>query len=593
MASESQGGRNNQRSRFVLLGLVVAASIGVGVWMMSRPASTPKLPDLPVAKDDAESSVAGSPWFRDMTKASGVDFVYRNGEEADRFTILESLGGGVAMIDFDGDGLLDLFFPGGGYFEGNSARGHPCRLFKNLGGWKFRDVTTEAGLGDIDFYSHGCAVADYDCDGWPDLVVTGYKRLALFRNEPGPQGRRFVDATAKAGLNDRLWSSSAAFGDFTGSGFPDLYVCHYVDWSFDNDPNCKKPDTAQERDVCPPQKFKPLPHVLYRNQKDGTFRVADQPLRNDGSGMGVVVADFQGNGKPGIYVANDGTNNHFYVHAGNQLEERGLSSGVAVDDQLMMNGSMGVDAADYDGSGRASIFVTNFQGEVHALYQNLGTDRFSYQSYAAGLGALGRSHVGFGAHFVDVDNDGWEDLVIANGHVLRKPRGSTVKQKPQFLRNVEFRERRRFQDVSSRGGPAFGTPVVGRGLAIGDLDNDGWPDVVMSNTNSPCALLRNIAGKTSKSRWIGVTLAGKNNRDVTGSTVWLEQDGKRLTRFSKGGGSYLSASDRRILFGLGESKAPGTLTVRWSWGKEQQWKGLDANQYWMLHEGEAEARPMK
>lgn len=570
--------------RWMWLGIgivVVALAGGAGYWFATRDQTTDPPEDwssLPEVPD-------GPPWFRDMTAGSGIEFTYRNGEESDRYTILESLGGGVAMIDYDGDGLLDLFFPGGGYFEGALIKGHPCRLYKNFGNWKFLDVTAQVGLDKIDFYTHGCAVADYDKDGWPDLLVTGYGQVALFHNVPASDTRKLVEVTDKAGIKDTSWCTSAGWADLTGDGYPDLYICHYCDWSFSNDPRCK--GRGVERDVCPPQRFKPLVHALFTNKGDGTFRdvTSEQKLRNDGCGLGVVLADIIGDGRPAIYVANDASVNHLYLNRKGKLEEKAQLAGVAVDENGMYNGSMGVDVADFDRTGRASLLVTNFHGELHALYQNLGGERFAYQSNTVGFGALGRHFVGFGTSFVDIDNDGWEDLFIVNGHVLRHPSGSTLKQVPLILRNVALRGRRYFQDYAKRGGSFFATPAIGRGVAIGDLDNDGWPDIVVSHTNSPVILLKNDASKGSEARWIGVKLVGKGDRDISGSTLRLNTDKGVLTRFSKGGGSYLSASDRRIVFGLGSHGKANRLTVRWAWGSEQHWDGLDPNAYWELHEG--------
>ncbi len=584
----------SQRWMWLSLGAVLACLVGVAVfWAATHKTPSSERNTDPVSSFGALPEVPdGPPWFRDVTAGSGIDFTYRNGEESDQFTILESVGGGVAMIDYDGDGLLDLFFTGGGYFDGEKIKGHPCRLYKNLGDWKFRDVTAEVGLDKIDFYTHGCAVADYDRDGWPDLLVTGYGRIALFHNEARDGSRRFVEVTEKVGLRDTSWCTSAGFADLTGSGFPDLYICHYLDWSFANNPTCTAVGTSKERDVCPPQRFKPLVHALFRNVDGKSFRdaTAEQHLRADGCGLGVVLADFTGDGRPGIYVANDASDNHLYLNRGGKLEDKGKLAGVAVDEHGVYNGSMGVDVGDYDGSGRPSIFVTNFQGELHALYQNLGRESYTYQSQPSGFGALGRHYVGFGTSFVDVDNDGWEDLVIANGHVVRHPNGSTVKQRPLLLRNIDLRGRRFFQDYSARGGAFFATPAIGRGVAIGDLNNDGWPDVVVCNTNSPAVLLRNVAKADNPARWLGVKLVGKDQRDVAGSTVVMEGNSRRLTRFAKGGGSYLSSGDRRILFGLGTSEKVKRLTVKWSWGKEQHWENLDVNGYWELREGETAAR---
>ncbi|MSQ93225.1 MAG: CRTAC1 family protein [Gemmataceae bacterium] len=568
---------------FISLALVLAGcrpdpAVGPHVEHVEPPAVGPAIPDGPL-------------WFRDVTANSGISFTHRNGEETDQYTILESVGGGVAMIDYDGDGLLDLFFTGGGTFQGEQIKGHPCKLYKNLGKWKFEDVTAKVGLDKIDFYTHGLAVADYDRDGRPDLLITGYGRVALFRND---DGKRFAEVTQKAGLTEKSWSTGAGFADLTGSGFPDLYICNYVDWSFQNHPKCAGKRPGVDQDVCPPQRFKPLPHALYRNNKDGTFRSAAEELkpRQPGCGLGVVLADFTGEGKPGIYVANDATDNHLYlVRAAGKLEEKALLSGVAGDDAGHFNGSMGVDVADYDGSGLASIFVTNFQDELHALYQNLGQERFAYQSRVAGIGALSRHFVSFGTGFIDVDNDGWEDLLIVNGHVLRKPLGSTVKQVPLLMRNVEYLKRRFFQNYAKRGGPVFTVPEVSRGVAIGDLDNDGWPDVVICNTNSPAVLLRNEASGGNPARWLGVRLKGKGDRDVVGSTVTLKTDSRTVTRFTKGGGSYLSANDQRILFGLGTTSRAGRVTVKWSWsGTEQHFDNLEPENYWELHEGEPAAK---
>ena len=310
---------------------------------------------------------AGPALFRDATPDSGIDFTYKNGEEADLLTMLEFVGGGVAMrgVDYDGDGLLDLFFTGGGSLQDKQIKGHPCKLYKNLGNWKFRDVTAEAGLDQISFYTHGVAVADYDCDGWPDLLITGYGHIALFHNESRNGKRRFVNVTKAAGLDDDLWSTSAGFADLTGSGFPDLYVCHYVNWSFANNPPCKEKNGTR-RDICSPLVFESQPHTLFFNQGNQTFRrAAADVLRKNGKGLGVVLADLNGDGRPDIYVANDLDENALYLNRGNGvLEETGHRAGVARDASGYANGSMGVDVGDYDGSGRPSLFVANYQGKI-------------------------------------------------------------------------------------------------------------------------------------------------------------------------------------------------------------------------------------
>ncbi|MCS7046855.1 MAG: CRTAC1 family protein, partial [Gemmataceae bacterium] len=283
----------------------------------------------------------------------------------------------------------------------------------------------------------------------------------------------------------------------------------------------------------------------------------------------------------------DATDDFLLFNRRGKLEELGFKAGVALDDMGRATASMGVDAADFDGSGRPSLWVTCFQGELHALFRNLGQERFQHFSRAAGVNAIGLNLVGFGTSFVDLDNDGWEDLIIANGHVLRYPgQGSSVRQLPKLLHNEAASGRRIFKNLSARGGTYFQNPVVGRGLAVGDLDNDGWPDVVMHPINAPVALLRNIAGDTTAANWVVVKLVGRGYRDVVGSTVILETENSRLTRFVKGGGSYLSSSDSRIHFGLGTAAAIRRLTVKWSWGQTQSWDGLTVNTGWELREGE-------
>ncbi len=563
--------------RVAYLGLALLAAIAAIAWLVRAPAPpAAEAPGAPAAD-----------WFQNITDRTGIAFAYRNGEEAKLATILESLGGGVAAFDYDGDGRVDLAFNGGGSLDGKRILGRPGKLYRNLGDWKFEDVTEKTGFGSAtNFYSHGLAVADFNRDGFPDLLITGWNGLALLQNAPADDGGRcFLEVSVTARLPSDRWPTAAAWGDLDGDGFPDLYVCHYVDWSFANDPACG--------DVCPPQRFAPLPHRLYRNAGDGTFQDRSDLLRPDGKGLGALIVDVNADARPDVYVANDASDNFLYLNRGGfRFEEVGKLAGVATDDNGLYNGSMGVDAADYDGTGRPSLVVTNFQSEVHALYRNLDGKRFQHSSQAAGLGRIGRSYVGFGVAFADFDRDGWEDLAIANGHVLLRPTGSTHRQRPILLRNEEHEGRRQFREVPGSGGDYFRSQKPGRGLAVADLDDDGWPDLVVCHQNEPVAILRNVAGETlAKGRhWLRLKLQGKDRRDLAGTTVSLEVDGRTLTRFVKGGGSYLSVSDPRIDFGLDDSAKVGRLTVRWSHGGSQTFEGLAVDREYVVREGEPNAK---
>jgi RNA polymerase sigma factor (sigma-70 family) len=596
------------------------------------------LPTVPSFQGGARPSVvtpaanaeeAPSSLFRDVTAPSGVQFTYRNGEEADQYTMLETLGGGPAVLDFDGDGLLDLFIPGGGHFTGrdkHQIKGHPCKLYRNRGKFHFEDVTAKAGLDRIAFYTHGTAVADYDNDGWPDLLVTGWHHLALFHNEPvnpkdPSKGRKFVEVSKASGLPDGLWTTSAAWGDLDGDGYPDLYVCQYVDWSFEgNHPTDCRYD-GYTRDICPPKMFRGLEHKLFRNLGNGKFkdiskeaglRVArtDEELQQltwlsprarerlkldstegdtrFGKGLGVLMVDVNGDGKLDIFVANDTVDNFLYLNRASRpgemrFEELGMASGTARDDTGSPNGGKGLATADVFGTGRPSLWVANYENELHALYRNeckQGRIVFTFYTAPAGLAVFGRSNVGWGTGFLDLDLDGWEDLFLITGHSLRFPKTSPRAQRPILARNEG---KGKFRDITRHGGSYFNANHVGRGAVLADFDNDGCIDLAIVHLNEPIALLRNEAG-TAGNHWLGVELVGKNHRDVVGARIVLESGGRTQTCFARGGGSYLSCSDRRHVFGLGQAERIENLIVIWPSGKQQRFGNLVVDHYYRLME---------
>ena len=586
--------------RGAVIGAVLACALAAGAawWALSGggPAEGPAPAERPpfVEPPRAPAEPTGPGWFRDVTAGSGLAFAARNGEEAGHAAILESLGTGVALLDYDGDGLLDVFLTGGGHFDAGAPvpRGHPCKLFRNLGNFKFEDTTARAGLDQVDWwYTHGAAVADYDRDGWPDLVVTGYGRIAVFHNEPdGRGGRAFADVTEKLGAKADGWCTSAGWADLDGDGFPDLYVCRYCDWSPANHPRCDALPPATGRDICTPQKFRPLEHLAFRNEKGAALRPWALHPTARGRGLGVILADLNGDARPDVYVANDTDFNFLFFNRGGTFDEVGLVSGAGADEGGHPDGSMGVDVGDYDGSGRPAIWVTNFDGEANALYRNLGRESFLHQSRAAGVTAHGLRYVGFGTAFVDADNDGWEDLLALNGHVFGKVAPERRRQRPVLLANVDAAGKRHFRPAGTGTEAFFRAPALGRGLAVGDLNNDGWPDAIAVHTNAPVAVLQNVAAEHAKANWVGFQLVGRGNRDTVGAAVTIESGGRALVRFTKGGGSYMSSSDRRVLFGLGTAAAPVRVSVRWSWGEVQTWDGLAPNRYWVLTEGAPAAR---
>lgn len=522
----------------------------------------------------------GTVQFEDRAVAAGVEIIYQNGSDANRSAIVESLGGGCGVFDFDGDQDLDVFFLGGGRFEGKDRLvGLPSALYRNETDWRFQAITGGARIGAARHYTHGTAIADYDSDGFEDVLVTGYGGVGLWQNAGDGT---FRDITDEAQLTDKLWSSSAAFGDINGDGDLDLYIAHYANWSFTNDPFCPGPEPAQ-RETCSPRRFDPLPDVYYQSAGDGTFVDSSDAvgLRLDGKGLGVMTADFDLDGHLDIYVANDTVPNFLYRNQGDgKLEEIGHVSNTALSEVATADGSMGVAVGDYNVDGLPDIWVSNYERETSALYRNEGNSFFLHVSQPMGVSAVGSLFVGFGTVFCDFDRDGFEDIWVTNGHVIKYPQNAPIKQVPLLFIN---RATRRFENVAPQAGKYCTTPHLGRGVAKGDLDGDGDWDLVTTHVLDPHGLLENTS--QNDNGWLGVRCIGtRSNRSAIGTRLSLKTSGGIRIRQISGGGSYLSHSDLTAFWGIPKGTKIEELKVQWPSGGEQTVTSIKANQVLQLIE---------
>lgn len=548
------------------------------------PNSGPKVTVQPSAADQVGAGKNKTTiHFTDVTASAGIDFTYKNDNQKMNRAIVESVGGGQGMFDFDRDGLLDLLHVGGGLYRGPDNKemgGYPSILYRNRGQWKFEDISQPAGGFAGDRFKHGCTAADYDNDGFQDVLICGYGGVQLWRNMGDGT---FEEGHAAAQLMDKLWSTSGAFGDFDKDGCVDLYVAHYVDWSFANDPPCRASNDTSLKEACPPKVFKGLPDMLYMSNGDGTFRDASAAagLKFDGKGLAVITADFDLDGDQDIYVCNDTTENFLYLNdgSGKFIEDAALR-GCATDHKGVPNGSMGIDLADYNHDGLPDIWVANYERESFALYENDGSGFFRHVSEPLGITAIGGVFVGFGTMFVDLDRNGFEDLVVNNGHVQFYPQETPVRQVPLILMNNGGTS---FDHVPVGDGSYLDVPHLGRGFAIGDLDNDGDPDFGFTNNDEPSALLRNDS--TDDNLWLRVRLVGRaSNRDSIGARLEWDAGGVKLLRFVKSGASYLSHCDDRPLFAFPKGTKGGTLTIHWPSGKVQRVESELAGRDWLLLE---------
>lgn len=526
--------------------------------------------------------------FLDVTGQSGVDFVHVNGAKGD-LLLPEVIGSGAALFDFDNDGDLDLLLVQGNVL-GTAPGPQTSRLFRNdlqrgdAHTLHFTDVTERSGTGIVG-YGMGVAAADIDNDGWVDLYVTALGSNHMLRNNGDGT---FRDVTAATRTDDPRWSTSATFFDYDNDGRLDLYVANYVRFGLDMKRACYS--AASARDYCNPVVYDPVPDSLFHNEGNGTFSEVSARAgitRMPGRGLGVLAADFNGDGWIDLYVANDGDPNQLWINksGSGKFEDDALLRGVAVDRMGRAQGSMGLDLADVDDDGDEDLFVTNLDNEANTFYRNQGRGVFEDRTSEAGLFRVG--FTGFGTRFLDYDNDGWLDLVVVNGAVrqlssqIRKGDPYPLRQRSLLFHNERGR---RFVDVTESAGDAFVPLQVARGLVAGDLDNDGDIDLVIANNSGRARVLRNEVG--SRRHWLGVrAIDARYRRDAVQARVVLLKNGHDVLRRVHTDGSYCSASDPRVVFGLGDDASAQNVRVEWPGGGMEEFRGLAVDRYWVLERG--------
>jgi len=549
-----------------------------------RPNTLQKISKRRPAVNQQESKAGAPIQFVDVAQAAGLGFKHWSGASPEKY-VLETMGSGVALLDYNNDGWLDIYLVNGGTVPGHPAP-VPVRnaLYRNNGDGTFTDVTEEAGVGGNGYYGMGVAAADYDGDGWTDLFVTTFGRNILYHNNGDGT---FTDVTDRAGVAGGGWSTSAAFLDYDRDGRLDLFVARYVNFDFEHNVTCGDP-VRRLRAYCHPDVYDGVPSLLYHNNGDGTFTEVSKSAgiaAHVGKSLGVVAADFDGDGWIDIFVANDSMRNFLFHNRGDgSFEEIGLAAGVALDEAGRPHAGMGTAAGDYDGDGRLDLIVTNLDREHNELYHNWGKG-FSEASYQTGFAAPSLPFVGWGTEFFDYDNDGNLDVLIVNGHVIdnidRFRGNSAYRQRKLLFENIGGR----FREVAAQHGAALLAPTVSRGAAFGDYDNDGYVDVVVQNLGGSPQLLRNQGG--NRNHWLSLSLEGtKSPRDPIGARVSCTVGGRVLTRYLAGGGSYLSSSDHRIHLGLGKEDHAERIEIQWPSGTVDVLKNVAAGKFYQVREGQ-------
>jgi enediyne biosynthesis protein E4 len=537
-----------------------------------------------------ESQAPSPVTFTNISAAAKINFKAAGSPTSLKY-LLETMGGGVAILDYDNDGRMDLFFTNGALLkEGMAASAIPQksdpqfwnRLYRQKADGAFEDMTERAGL-QGDGYCMGVATADYDNDGYVDLYVTGYGANHLYHNNGDGS---FVDVSAKLGVAAAGWSTSAGWFDYDRDGRLDLFVARYLDWDFEKG-SILCGDSRIARAYCHPDNFKGASNILFHQMPDGTFMdvtfkagIADP----NGKGLGVAFADFDNDGFSDIFVANDSVRQALYHNKGNgTFEDIGVTSGAGYDENGKTYAGMGIDAADYDNDGYIDLFVTTLSNEMYSLYHNDRDLSFTYATNSAGVGQITLSYSGWGTHFIDADNDGLRDVFVAQGHVLDTVEKTSpylrYKQTPLLMRNTG----KRFVNVSATAGPVFTSPLAARGAAFGDLNNDGQIDVVIGLLDGAPVVLRNNG---TKNHWLGLKLVGSSsNRDGLGARVTVtDNTGRKQIFDATTSGSYLSANDPRLVVGLGASASVRKIEISWPSGMVQTISDPQLDAYLVVNE---------
>ena len=520
--------------------------------------------------------------FTDATQQAGVRFVHNSGAFGRKY-LPETIGSGVVWLDADGDGWQDLLFVNSKNWPGHPGARSALALYRNAHAGTFLDITRGSGL-DVELYGIGAAAADYDNDGRIDVYVTALGGNRLFRNLG--EGR-FLDVTQAAGVADSGFSTSALWFDYDNDGRVDLFVTHYVDWSIDKDLFCTL--DGKNKSYCTPESYKGQSPSLFHNLGNGRFENVTKRagiFDTSSKGLGVAMLDFDGDGRMDLFVANDTEPNRLYRNKGDgTFEDVAVGAGVAFSESGVARAGMGVDAGDYDGSGRPSLIIGNFANQMMALYHNEGHGLFIDEAPTSAVGRLSLLTLTFGCFFFDYDLDGRPDIFAANGHVSddigRVQSRVTYAQRPHLFHNTG---RQQFEDAAAQAGPALQRAMVARGAAYSDYDHDGDLDIVVTTNNGPARLFRNDGGNRNHVLRVE-TVGTRSNRDGIGARVEVSVGGARRWQIVKTGSSYASQSELPLTFGLGQAARVDSLRVAWPSGRVDLIGALDADQSVTIREG--------